>query len=240
MKNSLKLIYRNVSTFSQITYSLLIAVLFCGFSPKAIANHSTIDKLTGDPLVWYLEFYFTEMQTSNIFSLVKNAEIENIEDWSFEILSEPTIGELNFLDEGKFEFIAPEDYLGRVQVKFLVCNLQEEDLCYTFNVRLILNPYINFKDFDFVIPKGLSPNKDGKNDVFIIPALEENPELFSNTSLAIFDRTGNTVYETKDYKNNWEGISSQTSQAVPDGVYFYTLQASFPSVRKAGVLIIKQ
>ena len=151
MKNRLKLINRNVSTFSQITFSLLVALLLLGFPSKVIANHSTTDNLVGDPLVWYLEFYFTEMQTSNIFSLIKNTEIENIEDWSFEILSEPTTGELNFLDEGKFEFIAPEDYQGKVNIKFLVCNLQEENLCYTFNVRLIVNPYVEFKDFDFVV-----------------------------------------------------------------------------------------
>jgi len=233
-----------VTTFSQFTTSLLLTVFLVGGNQNVFANDSKFNSLLEDPienpLVWYLEFYFTEKHSSNIFSLVKNSEIENFDDWSFEVLSEPNEGELIFLEEGKFEYIATDEFKSQVKIKFLVCNLQEEDLCYECNVRLIMNPDLKFKNFDFVIPKGLSPNNDGKNDLFKIPALEEQPDVFSKTNLSIFNREGEVIYVAKDYKNNWDGTFMNSSQPVPDGIYFYTLQVPNPSLRKAGVLIVKR
>ncbi len=66
---------------------------------------------------------------------------------------------------------------------------------------------------NFAIPEGFSPNGDGKNDVFEITGLEG----ISNTVVQIFNRWGNIVFESNDYKpgNFWDGRDS------PDGTYFY-------------------
>ncbi len=70
------------------------------------------------------------------------------------------------------------------------------------------------------IPQGISPNGDGKNDKLIIPGILG----FKNT-LTIFNRWGEIVYETKDYKNDWGGESSNVfilkDGLLPDGVYYY-------------------
>ncbi|MDF5691499.1 putative Ig domain-containing protein [Aquirufa aurantiipilula] len=70
------------------------------------------------------------------------------------------------------------------------------------------------------IPQGISPNGDGKNDKLIIPGILG----FKNT-LTIFNRWGEIVYETKDYKNDWGGESNNVfilkDGLLPDGVYYY-------------------
>jgi gliding motility-associated-like protein len=70
--------------------------------------------------------------------------------------------------------------------------------------------------FDFEIPEGFSPNGDGKNDLFVINGLEE----FPGSSLQIFNRWGQVVFESNNYQNNWDG-----KDAV-DGTYFYILKLS--------------
>jgi gliding motility-associated-like protein len=62
---------------------------------------------------------------------------------------------------------------------------------------------------------GFSPNGDSQNDVFFIEGLD----FFPNTALTIYDRWGNSVYTSKDYKNNWDG--TYKGGVVPDGTYFY-------------------
>jgi gliding motility-associated-like protein len=70
--------------------------------------------------------------------------------------------------------------------------------------------------FDFEIPEGFSPNGDGRNDLFVINGLEE----FPGSSVQIFNRWGQVVFESNNYQNNWDG-----KDAV-DGTYFYVLKLS--------------
>lgn len=60
------------------------------------------------------------------------------------------------------------------------------------------------------IPNLVTPNGDGKNDVFKI----EDLEFYASYQLQIFDRWGKKVLESSDYKNDWEGDA---------GIYFYSL-----------------
>jgi gliding motility-associated-like protein len=70
-----------------------------------------------------------------------------------------------------------------------------------------------------IIPTGYSPNADGTNDVFEIEGLLE----YSNVSLEIFNRWGNRVYMSPDYKNDWNGVGS-TGEILPDDIYYYVLK----------------
>ncbi len=65
---------------------------------------------------------------------------------------------------------------------------------------------------------GFSPNGDGQNDVFFIEGLN----FFPNTSVTVYDRWGNSVYTSKDYKNDWNGTFK--GGIVPDGTYFYLIR----------------
>ncbi|WP_456438893.1 DUF7933 domain-containing protein [Psychroserpens sp.] len=74
------------------------------------------------------------------------------------------------------------------------------------------------------IPKGVSPNNDGLNDVFVIPCLELYPE----NSMKIFNRYGTLIFQTKAYQNNWNGRANrgfpENSGLLPVGTYFYILE----------------
>ncbi|MEO5644109.1 MAG: gliding motility-associated C-terminal domain-containing protein [Bacteroidia bacterium] len=70
-----------------------------------------------------------------------------------------------------------------------------------------------------IIPTGYSPNADGTNDNFVIEGLLE----YSNTSLEVFNRWGNQVFITSDYKNDWNGAGGN-GQVLPDDIYYYILK----------------
>jgi gliding motility-associated-like protein len=63
-----------------------------------------------------------------------------------------------------------------------------------------------------------SPNGDGVNDLF----LTTNQNLI-NYRLTIFNRWGNTLFETTDPAAGWNG--TYLGGDVPDGTYFYLIEA---------------
>jgi gliding motility-associated-like protein len=82
-------------------------------------------------------------------------------------------------------------------------------------VILIKNP--------LYIPKGFSPNNDGINDLFIIENTNGQQIL-----LEVYNRWGNRIYRSKDYKNNWDGLTTEgihLGDQVPVGTYYYVIIA---------------
>jgi gliding motility-associated-like protein len=71
-------------------------------------------------------------------------------------------------------------------------------------------------DYDIIseleIPNVITPNGDGKNDNLVF----KNLQYKSNSELTVFNRWGNKVYESADYKNDW-------APAEAGGVYYYIL-----------------
>jgi gliding motility-associated-like protein len=86
-------------------------------------------------------------------------------------------------------------------------NRIDQDVCQTF------------------LTQGFSPNGDGVNDTFVIPGLLG----MGKNKLSIFNRWGNIVYETEDYKNDWGGKATNvfdplaSDGLLPDGVYYYVI-----------------
>ena len=73
------------------------------------------------------------------------------------------------------------------------------------------------------IPNIFTPNGDGKNDYFQIgydtgEPINDLSKYFISAKLVVFNRWGRTVYESTDYKNDWDGGN------LPDGTYFYVLE----------------
>jgi len=62
-----------------------------------------------------------------------------------------------------------------------------------------------------------SPNGDGINDELILVC----SELFPNNSLTIFDRYGNSVFESSGYDGTWDGVGENGE--LPKGTYYYIL-----------------
>lgn len=62
-----------------------------------------------------------------------------------------------------------------------------------------------------VIPNVITPNGDGSNDVFIIQGIEQT----ERNRLIIRNSSGNIVFQTVNYHNDWGAPN------LPDGTYFY-------------------
>ena len=95
----------------------------------------------------------------------------------------------------------------------------------------ILNPinYLNRLPTAFVVPKidvivpgGFSPNNDGFDDAWII----KRP-FGTKIAVHVFNRWGNEVYSSPDYKNDWrgKGVSNFMGEDLVEGTYFYIVEA---------------
>jgi gliding motility-associated-like protein/uncharacterized repeat protein (TIGR01451 family) len=71
---------------------------------------------------------------------------------------------------------------------------------------------------DILIPNVITPNGDGKNDKLIIIGISRYP----NSSLFIYNRWGNQVYQSKNYQNEWDG------KDLNEGTYYYILKLNTP------------
>ncbi|MFM6982598.1 MAG: gliding motility-associated C-terminal domain-containing protein [Chitinophagaceae bacterium] len=63
----------------------------------------------------------------------------------------------------------------------------------------------------------LTPNGDGKNDVWII----KNIDAFPDNEVKIFDLTGREVYRKKRYNNSWDGTLN--GEYLPTGTYSFVI-----------------
>ena len=80
---------------------------------------------------------------------------------------------------------------------------------------------------DLEVPNVITPNGDGKNDVFKISTAS------TTTRLEVFNRWGRKVYEQSDYQNNWGGDNQ------PAGVYYYLLTLKNGSQSKGWLEVMR-
>ncbi len=85
-----------------------------------------------------------------------------------------------------------------------------------FNPR----PFVLASKADFIyIPNAMTPNGDGKNDLF---SVYYNEDKLLNFDFYIFDRWGNLVYETHHPNFSWDG--TYKGQTLPDGTYVWKMR----------------
>ena len=65
------------------------------------------------------------------------------------------------------------------------------------------------------VKNAFSPNGDGINDMWMI---YDQFDCLKNISLSVFNRYGSKVFESRDYRNNWDG--RYQGKPVPDGTYY--------------------
>ena len=64
----------------------------------------------------------------------------------------------------------------------------------------------------------ITPNGDGVNDTWII----NNIENYGQSTVFIYDRWGNEIYNKSPYDNSWNGTNSN-GDILPDGTYYYVI-----------------
>lgn len=73
-----------------------------------------------------------------------------------------------------------------------------------------------------VVPQLITPNNDGKNDVWLIQNIEQYPEI----KVWVYNRWGNLVYQSQPYLNDWNGYYTEGANVngpLPASTYFYLI-----------------
>lgn len=82
----------------------------------------------------------------------------------------------------------------------------------------------------------VSPNNDGKNDVFFI----RNVSLYQDYRLLILDQYGSVVLDQTGYQNDWDG-SDSSGRELATGVYYYSLTATgAPIAFKGSITLFRE
>ena len=81
----------------------------------------------------------------------------------------------------------------------------------TYTIRVVGNCYI-------AVPKGFSPNNDGLND-FLYPT---NAYKARDLLFRVYNRSGQMIFQTKDWTNKWDGSFKGNPQ--DPGTYVWILQ----------------
>ena len=86
------------------------------------------------------------------------------------------------------------------------------------------------------IPSAFTPNNDNANDTWKILPVTNAERL--TTSIRVYDRRGNTVFESNDLANEWDGYFR--GSPLPADVYFYTIELhlAYKKVNYRGVVAI--
>ena len=85
---------------------------------------------------------------------------------------------------------------------------------------------INELDLEPDIPTAFSPNGDGVNDTWNILNLDRYPYA----RLRVFDVSGNEVFSSTGYRNEWDG--SYRGRILPVATYYYLLNLNDPNDQK--------
>jgi gliding motility-associated-like protein len=66
--------------------------------------------------------------------------------------------------------------------------------------------------------EAFTPNGDGINDVWLVT---NGTGCLERAKAQVFNRYGAKVFESNDYKNNWDG--TYNGKALPDGTYYFVI-----------------
>lgn len=81
----------------------------------------------------------------------------------------------------------------------------------TSNVTVTVIPYC------VKVMEAFTPNGDGKNDLWLIT----NGNCLASAKVSVYNRYGGLVYESENYKNDWNG--TYNGKPVADGTYYYKI-----------------
>lgn len=79
----------------------------------------------------------------------------------------------------------------------------------------------------------VTPNGDGVNDTWVI----SNIKNYGSSTVLIYDRWGNEIYNKVAYDNSWNGTNAN-GDLLPDGTYYYVITFSGSDIAYKGAVSI--
>ena len=135
---------------------------------------------------------------------------------TIQILQQPVRGKVKINPNGTITYTPTVSRPSRDMFIYQICD--EVNLC--ASAKVIIDIY----DSGITAPEGFSPNGDGSNETLVFLGLENYPL----SRLHVYTRAGQLVYQSEDYKNDWDAkINTNpklSGQIVPTGTYYYILQ----------------
>jgi len=83
-----------------------------------------------------------------------------------------------------------------------------------------------------LIPQIITPNGDGNNDAFEIKSFA----CLSAVKINVFNRWGNLIYDSNDYKNDFVGVNN-SGNTLADDTYYYVIEIGTKKYK--GYFVIK-
>jgi gliding motility-associated-like protein/uncharacterized repeat protein (TIGR01451 family) len=142
---------------------------------------------------------------------------------TIDVKTQPLNGVLQMNKDGRIVYQPNKGYSGVEKFTYMI----NDENGLRSNIAVVT---INVVPPDLEIPNTFTPNGDGKNDTFQIKGREN----YDAIEISIFNRWGDEVYRSKNYKDEWDGAG------LNEGTYFYVLKlkkGSHEESRKSWVLI---
>lgn len=79
---------------------------------------------------------------------------------------------------------------------------------------------------EIIIPNGISPDGDGKNDTWILDFMDLYPGV--DIEIHVYNRWGEPLFATDEgYQDDWGG-TTKNGKRLPAGTYYYTIKVDHP------------
>ena len=135
---------------------------------------------------------------------------------TIQILQQPVRGKVKINPNGTITYTPTVSRPSRDMFIYQICD--EVNLCASATV------IIDIYDSGITAPEGFSPNGDGSNETLVFIGLENYPQ----SQLHVYTRAGQLVYQSDDYRNDWDAKINTgpklNGQIVPTGTYYYILK----------------
>ncbi|MGQ1889260.1 gliding motility-associated C-terminal domain-containing protein [Thermophagus sp. OGC60D27] len=197
----------------QLKYRICNSYNECDEAMVAITveDYDFIPEPTNDTVIFYSD-------SSAVFDVLFNDKYIFDKPLQLSIVQDLNYGNCTITDNLKIKVEITSYFLETDSLIYQVCD-QEGDCG-----QAIM--FLKLKQDDsspLILPEAFSPNGDGFNDFFRVPAFD----YYSNRSITVFNRSGIIVFESQDYNNKWDGIGNKgpvKGQKVPPGIYYYVIK----------------
>lgn len=79
---------------------------------------------------------------------------------------------------------------------------------------------------EIVIPDGITPGSDGKNDTWILDFIDQYPGV--EIYIGVYNRWGDLLFESdENYNDDWDG-TTEDGKRLPAGTYYYVIEVDHP------------